>query len=246
MTVYTVASSKGGTGKTTTAAELTAELARRGRRVLAIDLDQQGNLTRRLGINQDSEVGFAADVLVKKATIAETATPAPSVDGAWVLAGSHDLADLESRPAIVVSLSSILPAAVGEWDDVVVDTPPALGPVTLAGLQAADVVIAALECKTEAYDQLQRLAEVIGQLRNGESFRWVIPTRYNARRRLDREVVEILAEDYPDKVTPPIREAIAAADAYTAGMPVSVFAPKAPVADDYRQALAAILGSASH
>lgn len=246
MTVYTVASSKGGTGKTTSAAELTVELARRGRRVLAIDLDQQGNLTTRLGVKQDSEVGFAADVLVRKASITEAATPAPSVAGAWVLAGSHDLADLESRPAIVVSLSSILPTTAGEWHDVVIDTPPALGPVTLAGLQAADTVIVALECKTEAYDQLHRLAEVIGQLRNGESFAWIIPTKYNARRRLDREVVEILTEDYPDKVTPAIREAIAAADAYTVGMPVSVFAPKAPITDDYTKALAAILGATSH
>ena len=74
MTVYAVALSKGGSTKTTTAAELVASLARQGRKVLGIDLDQQGNLSTRLGITQATAVdAVAADVLTGDATFQEAA-----------------------------------------------------------------------------------------------------------------------------------------------------------------------------
>ena len=173
MTIYAVALSKGGSTKTTTAAELVAALARRGRRVLAIDLDQQGNLTTRLGVTDDTEVSaVAADVLTAEATAPEAAIDSPSVPGASILAGTHDLASLDQRPEVITALRDHLPEVAGEWDDVVIDTPPALG-----------------------------------------------------------------------RVTAPVREAVAARDAYTSGMPVSVFAPGSPIAADYAAALAPIIGT---
>jgi chromosome partitioning protein len=250
MTVYTVALSKGGSTKTTTAAELVAELARRGRKVLAIDLDQQGNLTTRLGVTGETEVATVAALVLlgKSSATQEEATPAGSVPGAYVLAGTHHLADLDHRPEVITSLRDHIPQIAGEWDDIVIDTPPSLGLVTLAGLAAADVVVVSLECKTEAFDQLSRLKEVIAErlatrMRPGLAISWIVPTKHNGRRLLDREVIETLEELYPGQVTPPVREGIVAADAYTAGMPVSVYAPNAPVSRDYAAALEAILGS---
>ena len=249
MTVYAVALSKGGSTKTTTAAELVAALARRGRRVLAIDLDQQGNLTTRLGVTDDTEVSaVAADVLTAEATAPEAAIDAPSVPGASVLAGTHDLASLDHRPEVITALRDHLPEVAGEWDDVVIDTPPALGLVTLAALAAADVVVAAVACETEAYDQLDRLVEVIAQriaprMKPGQRVHWIVPTRYDGRRLLDRDVVDMLTAQHPGRVTAPVREAVAARDAYTSGMPVSVFAPGSPIAADYAAALAPIIGT---
>jgi chromosome partitioning protein len=232
MTIYAVALSKGGSTKTTTAGELVAALARRGRRVLAIDLDQQGNLTTRLGVTDDTEVSaVAADVLTAEATAPEAAIAAPSVPGASILAGTHDLASLDQRPEVITALRDHLPEVAGEWDDVVIDTPPALGLVTLAALAAADVVVAAVACETEAYDQLDRLVH------------WIVPTRYDSRRLLDRDVVDMLSEQHPGRVTVPVREAVAARDAYTSGMPVSVFAPGSGIAADYAAALAPIIGT---
>jgi chromosome partitioning protein len=250
MTVYAVALSKGGSTKTTTAAELVAALARRGRRVLAIDLDQQGNLTTRLGVDDDTEVSaVAADVLTAEASAIEAAVPAPSVPGASVLAGTHDLAALDHRPEVITSLRDHLPEVAGKWDDVVIDTPPALGFVTLAALAAADVVVAAVACETEAYDQLARLVQAIDQrvaprMKPGQRVHWIVPTRYNARRLLDRDVVDMLTEEHPGRVTSPVREAVAARDAYTSGMPVSVYAPGSGIAADYAAALAPIIGTA--
>jgi chromosome partitioning protein len=248
MTVYTVALSKGGSSKTTTAAELVAALVAIGRRVLAIDLDQQGNLTTRLGVTDDTEVSaVAADVLTGEASATEAAVPCPSVPGASVLAGSHDLADLDHRPEVITSLRDHLPELGGEWDDVVIDTPPALGLVTLAALAAADVVVAPIECATEAYDQLGRLDEVIARriaprLRPGQRVHWIVPTKYRHRRLIDRDVVDVLTEQFPGRVTSPIRDAVAAKDAYTDGKPVSVYAPGSPIAEDYAHAIALIIG----
>lgn len=248
MTVYAVALSKGGSTKTTTAAEIVAALARQGRRVLAIDLDQQGNLTRRLGMTDDTEVSaVAADVLTGAASSTEAAVDAPSVPGAQVLAGTHDLATLDQRPEVTSALRDHLPTVAGEWDDVVIDTPPALGLVTLAALGAADVVVAAVACETESYDQLDRLVQLIAEriargMRPGQQVHWIVPTRYDGRRRLDREVVDELNKHYPGRVAAPVREAVAARDAYTSGMPVSIYAPDSPIAQDYAAALAPIIG----
>lgn len=249
MGVYAVALSKGGSTKTTTAAELVAQVARQGRRVLAIDLDQQGNLTTRLGVTEDTEVvGVAADVLTGEASAPQVAIDAPSVAGASVLAGTHDLAGLDQRPEVITALRDHLPEVAGRWTDVVIDTPPALGLVTLAALAAADVVIAPVPCETEAYDQLDRLVEVIAQriaprMKRGQRVHWIVPTRYDSRRLLDRDVVESLNQRWPGQVTSPVREAVAARDSYTSGMPVSVFAPGSAVAADYAAALAPIISS---
>lgn len=249
MTVYTVALSKGGSTKTTTAAELVASLAAAGRKVLAIDLDQQGNFTTRLGVTRNTEVeAVAADVLAGDATAAEAAVPAPSVAGAHVIAGTHDLAQLETQHEVVVALQAQLPQVAGEWDDVVIDTPPALGTVTLAALAAADIVVAAVACETEAYDQLDRLVNVVAKriaphLHPGQEVHWIVPTRYDGRRILDREVVDLLTDRFPGRVTSPISEAVAARDAYTAGQPASVYAPTSKLAADYAAALAPVLAT---
>jgi len=247
VTTYAVALSKGGSAKTATAAELIAELARHGRQVLAIDLDEQGNLTKRLGITDNTEAGGDAfDVLTAAATAAEAAVPAPAVPGASVIIGTHALANAAQHPEIITALRDYLPQLVGEWDDVVIDTPPAMGLVTMAGLAAADVVVAAVACKTETYDQLARLTSVIEhriapRMHPGQKVHWIVPTLYDGRRRLDREVLDLLTAEFPGRVTHTVREAVAVADAYTAGMPVSTYDPSSPVAQDYAAALTPVI-----
>lgn len=245
MTIYTVAISKGGSGKTATAAELVAQLAAAGRRVLAIDLDQQGNFGRRLGLAGRTEGGgTAAEVLLGLKTIDEAAVPSPSVDGADVIVGTHRLASLEGEAESVSVLRAKLPEAT-RWDDVVLDTPPSLGVLTRAALNAADVVIAAVEAATEAYDELSRLTDVIATkvnlLHPGQRVHWIVPTRVDSRRSIDREVVELLESEWPGQVTGPVRQAVAVKDSYTSGQPVSRYDPKAAVSNDYKVAIDQII-----
>lgn len=248
VTTYTIALPKGGSTKTTTAAELAYRLAQHGRRVLAIDLDQQANLTTRLGVTGDTELtAAAADVLRGDATATAAAITAPTAPGVHVLVGTHDLAAVETTPPpdLVTSLRDHLPTVRGTYDDVVIDTPPSLTGLTLAGLAAADVVLAPVSVSVEAYDQLARLAAVIThtldkRVRPGLHINWIIPTRFDSRRTLDREVVDMLTSTYPGRVTPPIREAVAVRDAYTLGQTISAYQPHCTAALDYALTLDAI------
>lgn len=247
MTVYVVALAKGGSTKTTTAAEIVAGLAGQGRRVLAIDLDQQGNLTTRMGITRAVEIeADAADLMKGEATAQQAAVASASVAGADVIAGTQALASVEFMPESAGALRDYLPT-LADWDDVVLDTPPALGVITLAAIAAADVVVAPVSCEGEAYEQLDRLerfvAARVARMRPGQEIHAVIPTRYDARRILDREVVAQLQARHGGKVTRPVREGVAARDSYLAGQPVSLYDPRCGVATDYAHALAPILAA---
>lgn len=260
-TVFTVAQSKGGVGKTATAVELVRHLAQDGTRdVLLIDTDQQGNATARAGLSRSVEVlGTTADVIAGQATAHKAsededatgvAEPSPTMPGVWVLAGTHGLTQVEMLPTTPRRLMEHLPTVRGEWDDIVIDTPPNLGPLTQSALAAADCIIAPVDCGTEAYEQLPRLAGVIehqvGDLRAGRRIDWIVPTRFHRGARLDREVVELLEERYPGIVTHTVREAVAVRDAYTARLPIGLYDPRHKVTADYAAAFRTILEGDHH
>lgn len=251
MTIYCVANGKGGAGKTTASAELARSLALHGRRVCAWDQDQQANLSRRLGVTDDTPVhGDVMDVLTNGMTATQAAVPSAAAPGVDIIVGSHAIADADRQhPEIVAALRDYLPTLT-EWDDHVLDTPGDLGLVTLGALAAANVVIAAVACETESWEQFSRLEQVIDarvapRLRPGQAVHWVIPGRYDARRVLDGEILAALQQTHDGKVTSPIRETVAVRDAYTAGMPVSVYAPRSTAALDYADALGPILRAGS-
>lgn len=242
MAIYTVAMGKGGTTKTTTAAELVAHLARCGRSVRALDSDRQGNLSTRLGITADTEgiEVVAADVLAGRAAAAESVS-SPSVPGAVVLAGTHDLDDLDAPVSMLVERMT---AAAADVDDLVIDTRPSLHRLTEAALRAADVIVAPCTCEGESFDQVEELAAFLQLRIGGRVIDAIVPARYDGRRVLDREVVALLTEQWPQAVTPPVRETVTVKDAYVAACPVSVHAPRSAVAADYAAVCAAITGTA--
>lgn len=243
--IYAIALSKGGSTKTTTAAELVWTLVQRGRKVLAVDLDSQGNLGTRLGITDDTEAGgVAADVLLTAMTVAEAAVPAPSVPGADILIGNDALGGIDSRPEAIVSMTRKL-TNMGEWDDVVIDTPPHIGNALLAALLAADTIIVPVACESESWEAIARLEDFL-QYRvspaagQDKPIDWFIPTKYDRRRVLDVSVAQALAEAYDNKVTNPIREGVVARESYAAGEPVGSYDSRSGVAQDYATALTQI------
>lgn len=86
------------------------------------------------------------------------------------------------------------------------------------------------------------ICDLIRRIRPGRSLDWIRPNRADHRRRITRDILEALREAYPGRVPHPVREAAAVADAFTAGLPVSLYHPTSPVARDYARALHQITG----
>jgi chromosome partitioning protein len=172
MTLVTISNQKGGVGKTTTAANLGVLLARHGRRVLVVDGDPQFALTRQIGVEERSLGVNLVDVLAGRAAAADAIVR--DVHGVDFIAAAPALAGIEMSLVSELGrerfLREVLEPVLGDYDDVVIDTPPNLGLLTVNALVVAELVVAPVSAEDDASlhgirelrRTLRRLAERLG------------------------------------------------------------------------------------
>lgn len=205
--VLAVVNQKGGVGKTTSAISLGACLAVLEKRVLLIDLDPQGNTTGGLGVDKTQLRRTVYDWLVDRAAFGEIVRGTDLkllslVPASRELVGAEvELVDAERRE---FRLRDRLEEVKGEFDYVLVDCPPSLGLLTLNALTAADAVLIPIQCEYFALEGVSELLGTIDRVRAslnpGLAIEGVIPTMWDDRTNLSRQVLEEIRRHFGDRV----------------------------------------------
>jgi chromosome partitioning protein len=239
--VLAVANQKGGVGKTTTAINLSAELARRGKRVLLVDVDPQGNATTGMGIEKSDVEHCMYDVIIKalalndivRQTSLENLCIAPStlnLAGAEIELASAMSRELRLRNAIAPSLSA--------FDQILIDCPPSLGLLTLNAMSAADCIIVPIQAEYFALEGLGQLTHVIELVRTHLNPKirilGVLITMFDGRTNLAAQVVEEVERYFPGLVfTTRVPRSVRLSEAPSHGTPIVLFDPKGKGATAY-------------
>jgi len=233
-TIYALANQKGGVGKTTTAINLGACLARVGRRVLVIDIDPQANATSSLGIDKRTVQRSTYDLLVHEVPLAHIACPtnqprltlapsSPALAGATV--------ELINLPQREYRLHQTLSRLDQQYEYILIDCPPSLGILTINGLTAVRGVIVPVQCEylaLEGLSQLMRAIELVRRALNSKlRLRGLAMTMYDARTKLSQQVVEEVRNHFPGRVFDTIiPRSVRLSEAPSYGEPIISYAPR--------------------
>ncbi|HET7092329.1 MAG TPA: AAA family ATPase [Thermomicrobiales bacterium] len=205
--VVAFANQKGGVGKTTSAVNAAVSLARRGFRILLVDIDPQGNATSSLGVEKSGLACSTYDVLVDDAPVesAVVADARPNLDllpSTPILAGAE--IELVERPEREFRLRRALAAVADRYDLIVIDCPPSLGLLTVNALSAARSVVVPIQCEFLALEGLGQLITTIDlvkqRLNPPLDVTGVLMTMFDARTRLSAHVVAEVRRYFPHRI----------------------------------------------
>src|SRR5438874_1089645 len=248
--VIAFANQKGGVAKTTTTLNLGVAMVERGKRVLAVDLDPQGNLTMSQGWNPDEIERSLFDVLVHKLPITEIVRQG-EID---VAVSSIDLAGAELALSSMIGRERALDKALlpvrEEYDYILIDTPPSLGLLTINALVASDGVIVPVQCEYLSLRGLVQLENTLTMIRENlnpnVAIQGILPTMFDKRLLHSREAVEILRENFGDLVLETkIRKTVRYAEAPVKGQSIMKYDPSGDAALAYRLLAKEVLNGAS-
>lgn len=248
-TIYAFANQKGGVGKTTTAVNLGAFLARQNRRVLLIDLDPQGNASSSVGIDRFALPASVYDVFMGSATLREVIAPSV-MDNLMVAPSTPVLAsaelELANTPEREYILRNALPSLRDQYDYILIDCPPSLGVLTVNALTAADYVIVPVQCEYLALEGLAQLMQTISLVRENlnpplELFGLVM-TMFDLRARLAGQVIQEVREHFPNEIFETvIPRNVRVAEAPSFGQPLLQYDPHSRGAEAYEKLTAEFL-----
>ena len=244
MRTIAVVNQKGGSGKTTTAVNLAATLAEKGRNVLLIDLDPQYSATQWYDVNDVGKGVF--DLFAEPETtnietlVFETQTAGVSLvpSSPWLVGAEKALSGEPGAEQCLKEKLKALP--VGRYDYILIDCPPTLGVLTVNALNAVTEVLVPVECHVmglHGLAQLWKTVELVKKRLNPElNVTGILACRVDRRTKHGKEVVEKVRAKFPEiTFTTEIRENVRLAECPSQGGPITAYDPKSAGAEDYRK-----------
>ena len=240
--IISIANQKGGVGKTTTAVNLSTILAKKGKKVLIIDTDPQGNATSGLGMDKDVELSIY-DVIINDEDVEKTIvkTQVKNLDicpSSINLAGAEvELVSMESREQ---KMKEKINCLKDKYHYIIIDCPPSLGLLTLNAFTASDSVLIPVQCEYYALEGLGQLINTINLVRkhlNKElAIEGALLTMFDVRTNLSNQVVKEVKKYFGDKVYKTvIPRNVKLSESPSYGMPISIYDPRSKGAKSYEK-----------
>lgn len=240
--VIAIANQKGGVGKTTTAINLGAALALKGRKVLLVDIDPQANCSAGLGIRLTKDEPGMQDIIIHPEKGIDEIICQTAVTGLDIVPSHINLSAKEQEMysqvggerALAIALKNVVP----RYDYIIIDTPPSLGMLSLNGIVAANSVIIPMEAEIYALDGMEALQQLIERVRTRlerhVEVMGIVITRYQKTTKVHSELYNQLKVYWGDKIFDTvIRKNVDVAAAALASTPVVVMMPKSMAGEDY-------------
>lgn len=244
MKTISIMNHKGGTGKTTSSINIGAGLAKKGLKVLLLDIDSQANLTEGLGIADPEESVYDSIRKNKKLPVLNIADNLDLVPSSIELLGAE--MEIVSKIGREQILNKLLKPLKQNYDYILIDCPPSVGLLTVNAMVASDTILLPLQGEYFAYKGVDRLLGIVQEVRENLNERLdiggVFITQINTQRILTKTIVDKLTEDLKDKVfDSKIRINVALAEAQLQGQSIFEYAPESNGAKDYEQLVEEII-----
>ena len=245
-----IANQKGGVGKTTTSINLSASLAAKGKKILVIDMDPQGNTTSGFGVDKNDLDNTIYELILGECAIQDCIIK-DVVENVSILPSNVNLAAAEIELIGVDKKEYILKGEVDyikdQYDYIMIDCPPSLSMLTINAMTTADTVLVPIQCEYYALEGLSQLIHTVNlvkeRLNPDLDMEGVVFTMYDSRTNLSMQVVENVKRNLKQRVYDTvIPRNIRLAEAPSYGMPISVYDPKSAGAEAYMALAEEVIG----